>query len=385
MRRLPLLPARMPRASVLPARVLAVLVAAMVAVGGCGHPLLPKTPASAPRTRAALGQSDLPIIGLGSPTPVLGVNLYALGNYPAAVVRADGERTLGYIKHVLKADAVAIVWNFYAQNSYSDRVGITSATLSARNVGILTRIAQRDHLLVEYRPLILVSGAQNPWEGLINPYPPAGWFSNYYHAELPYLQMAQRLGVSEFVAATELQDLNSSPLWPSFFAKISSVYRGLISYTAWDGNYFGSTPDKPLQDVRPQLLPVKYLGMDMYWHMTLPSTATKSDLTAAWQEIFSKVPASLLRRTAIDETGIEAQARAYFDPGDLSASGPLSEAVQVNWFAAACATVRRYHMRGVFFWKVDLTDIPARPAKSLSTFEGRKGAAAISECARILH
>ena len=59
--------------------------------------------------------------------------------------------------------------------------------------------------------------------------------------------------------------------------------------------------------------------------------------------------------------------------------------MQVNWFTAACATVRQYHMRGVFFWKVDLTDNPAHPATSLSTFEGRKGAAAISECARILH
>ena len=371
--------------AVLPARGLAVLLAAVVAVGGCGHPLLPKSAASTPKTRAALGQSNLPILGLGSPTPVLGVNLYALRNYPAAVVQADGERTLGYIKHVLKADAVGIVWNFYAQNSYSDSVGITSATLSARNVGILTRIAQRDHLLVEYRPLILVSGVQNPWEGLINPYPPAGWFSNYYRAELPYLEMAQRLGVSEFVAATELQDLNNSPLWPPFFAKISSVYHGLVSYAAWDGNYFGSPPDRPLQDATPQLLPVKYLGMDMYWHMTLPGNATKSDVTAAWQALFSKVPASLLRRTAIDETGIQAQPNAYSDPGDLSAPGRLSEGVQVNWFAAACATVLRYHMRGVFFWKVDLTDSPANPAKSLSTFEGRKGAAAISECARILH
>ncbi len=385
MRRLPGLLASVRPASVRPARGLAVLLAAMVAVAGCGHPLLPRSPASAPTTRAALGLSDLPILGRGSPTPVLGVNLYALGNYPAAVVRADGERTLDYIKHVLKADAVAIVWNFYAPNSYSDRVGTTSASLSARNVGILTRIAQRDHLLVEYRPLILVSGAQNPWEGLINPYPPAGWFGNYYQAELPYLQMAQRLRVREFVAATELQDLNSSPLWPSFFAKISKVYSGLISYTAWDGNYFGSTPDKPLLAVKPQLLPVKYLGMDMYWHMSLPGNAKKSDVLAAWQEIFSKVPASVLRRTAIDETGIEAQPGAYSDPGDLSARGRLSEAVQVNWFAAACATVHRYHMRGVFFWKVDLTDIPARPAKSLSTFEGRKGAAAINECARILH
>jgi hypothetical protein len=38
----------------------------------------------------------------------------------------------------------------------------------------------------------------------------------------------------------------------------------------------------------------------------------------------------------------------------------------------------------VFFWKVDLTDNPAHPASSLSTFEGKEGAIAISKCAEIL-
>jgi hypothetical protein len=363
----------------------AMVLAAAATVAGCGHPLLPKSAVRVPVTRAALGQSDLPVLGVGRPTPFLGVDLYALDNYAAAVVRADGERVLGYIKHVLKADVVGIVWNFYAPNRWSENVGGTRATLSARNVGILTRIARRYHLLVEYRPLILVPSLHNPWEGLISPYPPAKWFSNYYNAELPYLKMAQRLDVREFVVATELQALNASPLWPSFFADVSRVYRGLVSYTAWDGNYFGSPPDKPLKTVAPQLLPVKYPGMDMYWHMDLPPSATTAEVTAAWEALFGRVPASVLRRTAIDETGIQAQGGAYHNPGDLSAPGLLNEQVQVNWFTAACTTVRRHHMRGVFFWKVDLTDVPAHPATSLSTFEGRKGAAAISECVRILH
>ena len=53
--------------------------------------------------------------------------------------------------------------------------------------------------------------------------------------------MAQRLGVREFVTGTELADLNTSPLWPSFFARVSHVYHGLVSYAAWDGNYFGAS------------------------------------------------------------------------------------------------------------------------------------------------
>ena len=209
------------------------------------------------------------------------MDLYALSNYPAAKVRTDGKRVLGYIKNVLKADAVGIVWNFYARSRHGDDVGAARDTLSARNVGILTRIAKQKGLLVEYRPLILVpSKPHNPWEGKIFPYRPARWFSNYYHAELPYLKMAQRLGVREFVAGTELVDLNTSPLWPKFFAEVSHVYHGLVSYSAWDGSYFGTSPEQPVLTARPELLPVKYLGMDMYWHMSqLPATATAAEVT----------------------------------------------------------------------------------------------------------
>ena len=72
---------------------------------------------------------------------MLGVDLYALNNYPAAQVEAYGKRMLAYIKNVLKADTVGIVWNFYAPSQFSDAVKATNATLSASNVGILTKIA----------------------------------------------------------------------------------------------------------------------------------------------------------------------------------------------------------------------------------------------------
>jgi hypothetical protein len=357
--------------------LLAAALAALV-VASCGRPSVP----TSSKTAAELGTSEWRV--LGESQPVLGVDLYALSNYSTAEVEADGQRTLNYIKNVLKADAVGIVWNLYAPSPYTDAVKVTNATLSASNVGILTRIAIQDHLLVEYRPLILVPSAPDHWEGTIDPYPLAGWFNNYYQVELPYLRIAQQLGVSEFVTGTELHALNTSPLWPSFFARVSQVYHGAISYSSWDGDYFGSAPGTLFRVARPELLPVKYLGMDMYWHMNLPATATTTEVTAAWEALFAKVPLSVLRRTAIDEIGIPARAGAYADPQDLGLSGLRSEQVQVNWFTAACATVRRYHMRGVFFFKVDLTDNPAHPATSLSTFEGQEGAGAISECSKIL-
>lgn len=362
--------------------LLGAMVLAASAVTGCGHPLIPAPRPGIGMTAASLGKSDWPI--LGERRPVLGVDLYALSNYPSAQVEAYGKRMLAYIKNVLKADAVGIVWNFYAPSLFSNSVKVTNATLSPKNVAILTRIALQDHLLVQYRPLILVPSGPSPWEGKITPYLQPSWFDNYYRAELPYLKTAEHFGVNEFVTGTELVELNSSPLWSSLFARVSRVYHGLISYSAWDGNYFGTSPESPVSTARPQLPPVKYVGMDMYWHMKIRPDATQAQVTAAWESLFGKISPSLRRRTAIDEMGIEARAGAYANPQDLGRAGRLNEKVQVRWFTAACKTVQRYRMRGVFFFKVDLTDNPAHPASSLLTFEGKQGAAAIGACTRIL-
>lgn len=363
---------------------LAVLLVMALSVAGCGNPLTPTSVGKTANTPLASTKSEWPILGEDG-GPVVGINVYSRSNYPAGQVTAYGKRIFAYIKNVLKADAVGIVWNFYTPSLNSDNVESTGATLSASNVEILTRIATQDHLLVEYRPMILVSGQPNSWQGLLYPYLPARWFSNFYRAEVPYLKMAQKLGVREFVTSTELSELKSSPLWSSFFAQVSRVYHGVISYTAWDGDYFGYPPGTLFRMAKPDLLPVKYLGMDMYWHMNIAATATSAEVTADWEALFSKVPASVLRRTAIDETGIPAEVGAYQNPPDFEGGGRLSEQVQANWFTAACATVHRYHMRGVFFWVVFLTDNPANPNASLSNFEGRKAASVISKCEQIIN
>jgi len=313
---------------------------------------------------------------IGSGGPVVGVNLYALGNYPAAQVAADGARTLSYIHNVLHAGAVDIVWDFYAPSTGSDDVDATAATLSPSNVAILTRIAKQDHLLVEYRPLIMIEHTAQPWEGAIIPTDPGTWFTNYFQRELPYLRLAQQYGISEFVAATEMKAMNGNPLWPLFLTELGNVFHGVVSYAAYQADYFSPADT---------LLPVKYLGMDMYEDIHAPSTASASQVTAAWESFFARIPAARLRATAIDETGIAARNGAYEKPSLLGPAGTLNPAIQANWFTAACNTVKKYKLRAVFFWKVDLTDNPVNhPAPSLSTFEGKAGAQAISACASIL-
>lgn len=306
----------------------------------------------------------------------MGVNLYALNNYTAAQALADGERMLSYIKNDLRADAVDIVWNFYILNYQSNDVLTDSTTLSATNVGILTELAQREHLLVEYRPLMFLPDDQSSWEGHINPTNPSQWFNSYYAKNLPYLREAQKYHISEYVIGTEMDGLVPDPQWAAFLAESARIYHGQISYAAHEYLYFPP---------RTQLPPTALTGVDMYEHLGLPGSAPLSEVVAKYENFFANVPADLLRRTVIQETGIEARAGAYSAPSNLGLAGTLAEAVQYNWFTAACETVKRFHMRGVFFWKVDLSDYPlTHPASSLSTFEGKEGAVAISRCASII-
>ena len=193
----------------------------------CGHPMIPKSALTTqPPTLTTIPSSESSVTAdIGSDGPVLGVNLYALDNYSEAQVRADGKRMLPYIRNVLHANAVDIVWNFYTTDSSSNTVEATTGTLSAANVAILTRIAKQNHLLVEYRPLIMIK-SNHPWEGSIKPTDPVLWFDSYYNRELPYLRVAQRYDISEFVAATEMRGLNSSPYWREFFSRLDRVIMG---------------------------------------------------------------------------------------------------------------------------------------------------------------
>ena len=65
-------------------------------------------------------------------------------------------------------------------------------------------------------------------------------------------------------------------------------------------------------------------------------------------------------------------------------TGTLDQAIQYDYFTAGCDAVKKFHLRGIFFWKVDLADNSAHPTAALSVFEGRRGAVAISKCESIV-
>lgn len=319
------------------------------------------------------GKSKFPVIGAKG--PVLGVNLWAKTNYSPAETKVYGTRMLAYIKNTLHAGAVDIVWNFFAPSYTSNLVKWTSQTLTGKDVGILTQIAEKDHLLVEYRPMMFVANVLNNWEGMISPSNDGRWFFEYYKANYPYLLMAEKYHINEYVVGTEMDGVSQSRLWNPLLINFAKIYKGVLSYADHENRYFPPGFQIP---------PVWLVGLDDYEPLHLPPTAPLAQVVAAYEQYFKKVPASLLRRTALDETGIQARAGAYQEPSFMFIPGTLDPEVQVNWYTAACMAVKKLHMRAVFIWKVDLADNPAHPASSLSTFEGRAGAKAIARCASIL-
>jgi hypothetical protein len=320
----------------------------------------------------------LPEGSLGSNGPVVGVNLYAVTNYTAQQTTVDGTRMLAYIKNTLHANAVDLVWNMYSP-SYTSNVVVTSknTTLTPADIAILTKIAQQDGLLVEYRPLLFVETKQNDWEGLLEPKNPTAWFNSYYQQNLPYLRLAQQYKINEYVIGTEMKRLTPATQWKSFLARAAKVYyHSQISYAQNQYVYFAPNTDLP---------PTTLTGVDMYEPLkNMPAGASLSRVEAAYDKFFASMPTSILRRSAIQETGIEARAGAYQAPPNLTLTGKLDQAIQYNWFIAGCQAVKRFLLRGVFFWKADLADNPGHPATSLSTWEGRLGAEAISRCASII-
>jgi len=312
--------------------------------------------------------------------PVVGVNLYVDQNYPLAAVKAWGWRDLKYIAYTLKLKAVAIDWDYNVPSAGSDVVR-SSPTRTPRIADLmaLTKIAKYLGLRVEYRALFAIDNVDDR-SSSIAPKNLGRWLNSLLSTETPALKLAEREAVPEFVVGTEMASIDQSPLWADFFSRAAKVYVGALSYASWGGQsgtsgFFGS---------HRVVLPVYHLGASAYPPIALPDNASVASLTTAWKNFLTAhTPASVLSRTTIDELGIPALAGSYSDPWQWhNLTGTADPTIQAHWFTAACDAVAAEHMRGIYFWSMNLNDDPAHPFSSLVSFEGRPASvAAIRSCA----
>lgn len=345
--------------------VLAALASAL-ALAGC-------TPAS-PRAQAQAAQAQ-PAGSTASRPMTVGVDLY-IKRANAGDVARFAARDLAYLRNVLDIRNVQIDWNLQSSgNQVERRPGMPSAQV----ISTVTKLAREDGLNVSYRILFDVP-ASSGHIGRIDPSDPPAWFASLYAAEKPYLEVAQQNDVREFVAGTERTTIEGNPLWRRFFTQAASVYHGTLSYASWGGRPgYGGVLGGSLSE----LPPVSDYGLTAYPEVPLPADAPQDQVTAAWEAFLRHLPANIRYRTALDEVGIPASARAYRQPwGWDTYSGAADNEVQARWFTAVCTAAAAEHLRGIWFFAAFLDDNPARPYPGLAKFEHRPASeAAIKTCA----
>ena len=191
------------------------------------------------------------------------------------------------------------------------------------------------------------------WRGTISPVNATQWFRSYFYALAPYLTLARKLSVEYFAISTELDSMAKKPKkpqWKFLLRDAAHLYHGSLIFTVtWA---YGNSGIVRWSGTSP--------GMDAYEAVHLPPTATVAQLLAGWNYAvtsMNKVPFALSSAT-IDEIAIPAQDGAYWEPWAwaLPASDAFDQAVQANWYAAACDFFQMHAMRGIYFWGIWYAD-----------------------------
>ncbi len=349
----------------------------VVALAGCTHPFIPSAVVASTHKTTAKHHA-----------PLLGIDVYGPADYPVAVTATYGSRVLPYLRTGLKAQAVGLMWNICTAFRHSNEVHACKSdaqagtgTMSSADIMTLARMARKDGLEVQMRPIIRVgppSGWNDPqhsWEGYILPTSYAKWFKSLFQTELPYLKVARSVGVEQFVVGTELSALTYTPWWSWFLDAAQSACHCQVSYASQYSQYKENWQYLP---------PVNALGTDAYPVLYVSPKASQKDVTKQWEQSLASVPESKLERTSLDEVSIRATKGAYTNPSAWDRSGPSDPTVQERYFTAACETVAHYHMQALFYYFVPLADDPASPVQFPAYFVGTPGGSAIANCRKIL-
>jgi hypothetical protein len=284
--------------------------------------------------------------------PVYGINIlwYYNGSDSNAQVLAKANSTFTYVKE-LGADAVAINFPFYMATSQADSVYGGSATPNPGQIRIVAMSAKKFGLRIVLRPLLdEQSFGVGSGRTTLDPSNPSQWFTSYEQFLRPYLVMAQAIGIQQFSIGAEFTSLENGSRWDTLAVQARQVFHGQLVYANnWyqlQHNTAGSVAD--LQ------------GLDAYPPFNLSDTASVQEIVNAWNSWLNSIPSSVRVDTLLlTEVGIPAQSGAYQKPYDSGAStSPIDPTIQQRWFAAACQIMRTRHMPGIYYWAVNLGQVP---------------------------
>ncbi|WP_222722213.1 glycoside hydrolase family 113 [Actinomadura alba] len=267
----------------------------------------------------------------------------------------------------LHANAVSISFPLYTGGITSTTISRGAKTPSPQRMARVLQVFNDAGLRTTIRPIMDEKSLNPPrgWRGSIEPASRGAWFVSYSRFLAPYLQMAQKSKVTTVVVGTELNSMEGDPHWKSLVSKAGKIYSGEIAYDAnWD-NYVAGHVN----------MPVDHLGVDAYFPIKVPDTASVNTLVAGWNTWLDKKKRGPLPKIVLSEAGIGAMNGAYHAPGDFYTRRAVNPNVQANWYTAICRIVQQRKMSGVYWWSIYFDDDPNTPpddrAASRLDFAGR--------------
>lgn len=366
-------PSKLPLLAVLPVSVLAVVIAIPFVLGS--YPLRWQHGSWLPhlivgdRSKNA-GPADTPSLGNARPStppvqvgvermwkpgmPQWGVQIYWEENREKsdAYIESKAGELARYLVG-LHANSVGISFPFYTGGISSTTISGGAKTPSPQRLARVLQIFKDAGLRTTIRPIMDEEALQPPkgWRGNIKPANRDAWFVSYLKFLTPYLRTAQESKVTTVVVGTELNSMEGDPRWKSLLSEAAKLYSGEIAYDAnWDNYARGHIN-----------VPVDYLGVDAYFPVKVPDTASVNTLVDGWNTWLNKKAPGPLPKIVLSEAGIGAMNGAYHAPGDFYARRTVNPQVQANWYAAVCKVVQQRKMSGVYWWSIYFDDNPNAP------------------------
>lgn len=308
--------------------------------------------------------------------PQLGVNLLWEDNKDDddEVTRAKSRRILDYLIS-LNVNSVAINILFVQKNKTASRVSPDPArTPAPERVRIFLDEARASRMRVTLRPILDEQSLLPSWRGKIAPASRDQWFVSYAKFLTGYAAVAQKYQVAEMVVGVELNSLEPDPRWAGLIKSVRKSFTGQLAYSMNFDQYQHAAKAPSVDSV----------GLDAYFKINQPDSASVKALTAAWVAWLSRYAGSKAPALVLHEVGIAAQNGAYHHPAQWgSGSVPVNLDVQRHWYQAVCAAAQKERLAGVYFWNVRMHADPGNEDPKQAdrlTFVDRPAEAVIKDC-----
>ena len=215
-----------------------------------------------------------------------------------------GNQLFSVLATTLHANAVSLNFPFYQASSRSNDPQRASMTPSPGRLLMLTELAHRYGLSVQFRPYLWEGDLRMQSRPQIDPSNPTLWFTNYWTFLEPYLEVANEAGAASFSVALEFTSLLPHLSdWERLVQQAKTVFPGELLYSQ--------------QHVPQETIPLTARGYDAYQPIDLlPCDAATVPTVQCMRESDQRVSVKAFTRGFIQNFQMVGMQST---PGDLTA------------------------------------------------------------------